>query len=145
MITVAAITRQELFLRALEPALAKKDISIAGIFSSYQNVSKTLRFISPDIILMDVNLDSYPFQHGFLEVTQLIKNNLPDSKIIAFASFYSDRSVEEVKQLGIEGYLYRTMPGIEEAMVDCVNRVMAGDHCYAGADVASSGHHDEVR
>ncbi|RYY62260.1 MAG: response regulator transcription factor [Chitinophagaceae bacterium] len=131
MITVAAITRQEGFLRALEPLLKKSEISVAGIFSSYQNVSKTLRFLSPDVILMDVNLDSYPFHYGFVDVTALLKKDLPGARIIAFANFFSESAVAEVKQLGIDGYLYRTMPDIDRCLVDCINHVVEGEPCYA--------------
>lgn len=131
MITVAAITRQEGFLHALEPLLEKNNISVVGIFSSYQNVSKTLRFLSPDVLLMDVNLDSYPFHYGFVDVTALIKKDLPDTRIIAFANFFSESSVAEVRQLGINGYLYRTMPGIDHCLVESINSVMQGEPYYA--------------
>ena len=131
MITVAAITRQEGFLHALEPLLEKNNISVVGIFSSYQNVSKTLRFLSPDVLLMDVNLDSYPFHYGFVDVTALIKKDLPDTRIIAFANFFSESSVAEVRQLGIDGYLYRTMPNIDRCLVESINNVMQGEAYYA--------------
>ena len=131
MTTVAAITRQESFLRALEPTLKQKQITVAGIFSSFQNVSKTLRFLTPDIILIDVNLDSYPFHYGFVEVTALIKKELPASKIIAFANFFSESAVAEVRQIGIDGYIYRTMPDVEHCLVECIETVMAGSNFYA--------------
>lgn len=140
MITVAAITRQEAFLLALEPLLKKNDISVTGIFSSYQNVSKTLRFVSPDILLIDMNLDSYPFHYGFIDVVALIRKNLPETKIIAFANFYSESSVAEVKQLGIDGYLYRTMPGIDVCLVECIRLALKGESYYAVGNAENLRH-----
>lgn len=74
----------------------------------------------PDIILMDVNM---PGTDGIL-ATQVIKRELPATKVIAL-TIYEDEEVVEMVRAGVSAYILKDVAGSE--LIDTIHRVMEGE------------------
>ncbi len=131
MIRVAAITKHEGFLKALEQFLQQHEITLLSVISSFGGVMNKLKLLAPHVVLLDVNLDSHPFNYGFIEVSKLIRSDLPGTRVVAFTNFYSASVVNEVKRLPLDGFIYRTMPNVENCLVECIRSTYNGSVFYA--------------
>lgn len=74
----------------------------------------------PDVVLMDVNM---PGTDGIV-ATQVIKRELPGTKVIAL-TIYEDEEVVEMVRAGVSAYVLKDVAGSE--LADTIHRVMAGE------------------
>lgn len=74
----------------------------------------------PDIILMDVNM---PGTNGVV-ATQVIKREIPSTRIIAL-TIYEDEEVVEMVRAGVSAYVLKDVAGSE--LIDTIHRVIDGE------------------
>jgi DNA-binding NarL/FixJ family response regulator len=79
-----------------------------------------LKDFSPDIVLLDINL---PDIHG-IELCKILRNTIPDLKILAISSFTQRSSIARMMENGAMGYILKNAS--EDEIIQAVKDVGAG-------------------
>ena len=104
MINVLLVEDHELYRMGLAMLLEKaENITLVAEASDGLDGIKKAREFSPDIILMDIGL---PNLDG-IEATSIIKEFLPDVKILIFTSRESEHDIFESFKAGADGYIMK--------------------------------------
>ena len=131
-IRVIIVDDHELFRLSLRTVIecSYHDIVIAGEAGSGIAFFDLLKTIAADIVLLDIAM---PGMNG-IEVARLLKTDYPDLKILAVSSENSASTVEEMLQIGIEGFVSKSncKPDI---LVEAIYSVMNGFE-YFGKDIS---------
>lgn len=132
MINVLLVDDHELVRTGIESLLNDVDgIAVVGVANSGEQALLLTEQMSPDVILMDVNMPGI----GGVEACRRILQGQPDIKIIALSG-YNDGSIPgQLLQLGAMGFISKSSP-LEE-MVDAIRKVMLGEP-YLCKDVAQN-------
>ena len=132
MISVLLVDDHELVRTGIEALLnATGDIAVVGIAKSGEEAVDAMASLSPDIVLMDVNMPGI----GGMEACRRILQDNPEVKIITL-SVNKDGSIpQQLFKLGVLGFISKDSP-VDE-MINAIRKVMAGDR-YLSADVANN-------
>jgi DNA-binding NarL/FixJ family response regulator len=82
------------------------------------------RLQHPDLVLMDVGM---PKVNGF-EATQIIKAELPTTKVLMVSAHFDPFLVSEVERVGADGYV--TELCTVQELVDAIRGVLRGESHY---------------
>jgi DNA-binding NarL/FixJ family response regulator len=93
-----------LFLQSLKVLLSTKGYEVAGTASNGLEALKQARLLSPQLILMDIEM---PGCDG-LAATRLIKVEMPQIKIVMLTVSASDEHLFEAVKSGASGYLLKS-------------------------------------
>lgn len=97
-----------------------EDFSVVNTFASFDEAKKDLPSISPDIILLDIEM---PGTNG-IQALPIIKKLLPKANIIILTVFDSAELIFDSLTLGAVGYL--TKDSNSEKIVNSIREVSAG-------------------
>lgn len=104
MIKVLIAEDQEIIRQSLEIMLSKKpDIQIVGSAENGRETIRLTRKLLPDVILMDIRM---PEMDG-VQCIKIIKEALPQIKIIVLTTFDDDEYVFNALKNGASGYLLK--------------------------------------
>ena len=116
--------------KGLEFCLAPyPNLVIAGEARDGAEALRKARELLPDIILMDIAM---PQLNG-LAVTELLREELPQIKVLILSTYSSAEYVLRIVQSGARGYLLKTAS--PEELVKAIETVNAGETAFS-ADVA---------
>lgn len=119
--------------RVGERAVITKDLPNATILGDYSSGEELLVHLNsgvlPDLVLLDIIM---PNMTG-IEVAGILKNDYPDVKIIMLSSEVETNTVQELLDIGINGYLSKM--AVNEDLVNAISAVMTGN-LYYGRDIA---------
>lgn len=107
--------------------LAQPDMSCAGAFASAEDALRELPGLSPDAVLMDINL---PGMSG-IHCTDRLKKAAPQISIVMLTTFDDSESVFESLKAGASGYVLKRASGAE--IVQAVRDVCVGGAPMSGA------------
>lgn len=93
-----------LFLQSLKVLLSTKGYEVVGTASNGMDALKQARLLSPDLILMDIEM---PGCDG-LAATRLIKAEMPQIKIAMLTVSATDENLFEAIKSGASGYLLKS-------------------------------------
>lgn len=79
------------------------EISVAGLASNGMEAFDLCRVCRPDIVIMDVRM---PVCNG-IEGTRLIKNHMPEVKVIMLTTFEDQDYITKAIKYGAEGYVLK--------------------------------------
>ncbi|OYV19083.1 MAG: response regulator [Methylococcaceae bacterium NSP1-1] len=132
MISVLLVDSHELVRTGIEALLnAAEDIAVVGVAKSGEEAVDAMATLSPDVVLMDVNMPGI----GGIEASRKILQDNPEAKIITL-SFNNDGPITpQLFKLGVLGFISKNSP-VDE-MINAIRKVMAGD-CYLSADVVNN-------
>jgi two-component system, NarL family, nitrate/nitrite response regulator NarL len=105
------------------------NLDIAGQASDGDEALRKARELLPDIILMDIEM---PEMNG-LAVTQLLREELPQIKVLILSMHSSADYVLRIVQSGARGYLLKAAS--PEQLVKAIEKVNDGETCFS-PDVA---------
>ena len=105
------------------------NMTIAGEASNGAEAVRKARELLPDIILMDIEM---PQMNGFA-VTELLREDLPQVKVLILSMYSSPEFVLRMVQSGARGCLLKAAS--PEEVVNAIKTV-AGGETFFGADVA---------
>lgn len=129
MINVLLVDDHELVRTGIESLLNAVDgIRVVGIAGCGEQALLAMEKLSPDVILMDVNMPGM----GGVEACRRILQSRPQIKIIALSGHTDGHVPSQLLQLGARGFLSKNSP-VDE-MVDAIQQVMLGE-AYLGKDV----------
>jgi len=121
-IRVLLVDDQTLFVEGLKMVLASKaeDIVLVGIaYNGREGLDLALRE-KPDVVLMDIRM---PVMDG-VESTRLIREQLPDTRVLILTTFDDDEYVIEALKLGAVGYILKDIPPAE--LISAIRAVHEG-------------------
>jgi two-component system, NarL family, invasion response regulator UvrY len=132
MISVLLVDSHELVRTGIEALLnATEDIAVVGVAKSGEEAVDAMATLSPDVVLMDVNMPGI----GGIEASRKILQDNPEAKIITL-SFNNDGPITpQLFNLGVLGFISKNSP-VDE-MINVIRKVVAGD-CYLSADVVNN-------
>ncbi len=131
MIKVLIADDQELIRESLKIVLdAREKLTVTEAVDNGQEVIRSIRRDKPDVVLMDIRM---PKMDG-VQCTKIIKENVPDIKIIILTTFDDDEYVYDALKYGASGYLLK---GVSmDGLVDAIETVYSG-RAMINPDVAA--------
>lgn len=121
MISVLLVDDHELVRTGIEALLnAVDDIFVMDVASCGEEALQITEQLSPDIILMDVNMPGM----GGMEACRRLLQRHPQVKIIALSAYNDGFIPEQLLKLGASGFISKNSP-VEE-MVNAIRNVMSG-------------------
>lgn len=102
---ILLVDDHQLFLEGLQNLLAANDIPVVGIAHNGYEALEMVQKLRPDVVLMDIQM---PICDG-LEATRLIKQAVPDTKIVMLTTSADDDDLFEAIKRGATGYLLKNL------------------------------------
>lgn len=99
---------------------ASSDLEIIGTALSGETALDDIRRLKPDVVLLDLGL---PRMSG-IDVTRVVKAEVPKVEILIFTIFDEEDKVLEAVQAGASGYLLKGTPA--DKMVEAIKEVAQG-------------------
>jgi DNA-binding NarL/FixJ family response regulator len=100
------------------------DLRIIDEAKDGQQTIELTRLQRPDLVLMDVRM---PTVNGF-EATQMIKEELPTTKVLIMSAYEDPLFVSEAVRAGADGYVLKLSP-VQE-LLDAIRGVLGGESHY---------------
>jgi DNA-binding NarL/FixJ family response regulator len=121
-IRVLLVDDQALFREGLETLLSvHKDIQVVGQASNGQEAVDVAAKIQPDVVLMDVRM---PILDG-VRATNLVRQALPDCRVIVLTTFDDDEYVFDALRAGAVGYLLKDVASAR--LVEAIRATARGE------------------
>lgn len=106
-------------------------IAVVGEAGDAPEASRNVRQLTPDVIVLDVNL---PSMDGG-ELARRLRRLVPRSKIIAFSMHSSEKYVIRMARCGVQGYVVKDQPTSE--LLAAIKQVFRGGQYFpAGMSAA---------
>ncbi|MBW8683226.1 response regulator transcription factor [Chitinophaga rhizophila] len=99
-------------------------ITVQGIASNGQVLIEMLHRHQPDLAILDINM---PVLNG-LEVTKVIRRDLPQVRTIILSSYNDPHLISLSLEYGADGYLMKTCNQYE--LLQGISLVMQGEKCF---------------
>ncbi|MFK5949676.1 MAG: response regulator [Methylococcales bacterium] len=132
MIKVLLVDDHELVRTGIEVLLnSQEDISVVGVSNCGERALDMLAKITPDVILMDVNMPGI----GGVEACRRVLQRYPDVKIIALSVLKDGPIPQQLLKLGALGFISKGS-AVEE-MITAIRTVYKGKR-YLCSEVASN-------
>ena len=104
--------------------LAEHGFDVRGTAGAADQAVRIARAVRPDVVLMDLNLDS----GSGVDATRAITAALPNTKVLVLSASGAHGDVLEAVKAGASGYLVKSASVAE--LVDAVLRTRAGDAVF---------------
>ena len=106
-IRVLLVDDQVLFVESLRTVLsADAGVTVVGVAHDGRDALTIALRERPDVVLMDVRM---PVMDG-VESTRLIREQLPETRVLILTTFDDDEYVIEALKLGAAGYILKDIP-----------------------------------
>jgi two-component system invasion response regulator UvrY len=120
-ITVLIADDNKLMWKTLSLLIAGTDgLQLAGIARNGEEAIELAKEISPDVLLMDINMSPV---NGFEASRKILKHN-PDARIIGLSLHKEPTYAKNMLKLGVKGYVTKTADHRE--IIDAILKVAAG-------------------
>ena len=130
MIRVLVVDDHDLVRMGISRMLADSaDIDVVGEAESGDTAIKMVKSLSPDVVLLDVNMPNI----GGIEATKRLVQLETDVKILAVSSLSAQPYPSMLLKAGVHGYITKGTP-LDE-MIRAIKKVYAGGR-YFSSDVA---------
>ena len=132
MIHVIIVDDHELYRLGIRAAIESRhpDIIVVGEAGSGSEFFDLLETTAADIVLLDILL---PEMSGTV-IARRLKEEYPEIKILAVSAENSSDTIQEMLEIGIEGFVSKLQGGAEN-IVEAVRTVMQGVE-YFGKDIS---------
>jgi DNA-binding NarL/FixJ family response regulator len=100
------------------------DLRIIDEAKDGQETIELCRLQCPDVVLMDVGM---PKMNGF-DTTQMIKEELPTTKVLIVSAYEDPLFVSDAVRAGADGYVRKLSP-VQE-LLDAIRGVLRGESRY---------------
>lgn len=130
MISVLVVDDHDLVRMGITRMLADSpDIEVIGEADNGEDAIRLAKSLSPDVVLLDVNMPTI----GGLEVTKRLIQNDKNSKILAVSSLSAQPYPSMLIKAGVSGYITKGTP-LDE-MIKAIKKIHQGGR-YFSAEVA---------
>jgi NarL family two-component system response regulator LiaR len=122
MISILLVDDHAILRDGLKNILSfEEDIQVIGEAISGEEALKLAADLSPDVIIMDINL---PGMNG-VETTAMIKADNPEARILVLTMYTHDEYLMSALKAGADGYLLKDAPS--EHVVDAIKAAYRGE------------------
>jgi len=129
-IRILSVDDHDLVRKGIAAILATEpDLELVAAANCGAEALQLFRYHRPDVTLMDLRL---PDMSGS-QVTEAIRREFPDARIIALTSFDGDQDIYRALEAGVRGYLLKEM--VHTEVVKAIRVVHAGKR-FIPAEVA---------
>jgi two-component system response regulator DevR len=97
------------------------DIQVVGEAENASTLFAIIDSLKPDVVLVDIRM---PGQGG-IEITQRLKRDSPDIKVIVLSTYDDDEYLFGALRAGAEGYLLKSAS--QEVLADSIRQVGRGE------------------
>jgi DNA-binding NarL/FixJ family response regulator len=104
-------------------------LEVVGEARDGNEAVKKAKELTPDIVLMDIDM---PHLNGFA-VTEMLRDQLPETKVILLSAYSGTQYVPRILQSGARGYLSKQASS--EEMLTAIEMIATGD-TYFGAEIS---------
>jgi DNA-binding NarL/FixJ family response regulator len=126
LIRVAVVDDHPFFRQGLRDVLNKEvDIEVIAECDDGQKALELLMNISPDVVLMDVNL---PGLNG-LQVTKKLKSRRPDINVIILTAYDDEEQIYHAIRIGASAYFAKDVDPVQ--LLDTIHTVAQGYYVIA--------------
>ena len=126
-IKILIVEDHEVVIKGIKALLEPYDeIEIIGYALDPEDAQKKMESLTPDIIIMDINL---PEMSG-IELTKIISEKYPDSKVIYYTSHVDERLITDGFEAGAFGYVPKDFS--MEELVEVIRMVNNGQKYMKG-------------
>jgi len=131
-IKVIIVDDHELFRLGIRTAIENRypDISVVGEASSGALFFGLLKITAVDVVLLDISL---PDMSG-IEIARRLKTEYPAVKILAFSADNSASTINQMLQIGIEGFISK-LKSNPDTLAEALRSVEQGVE-YFGSDIS---------
>ena len=120
-IKIVLVDDHILLLESLKNVLNKDpEIQVVHTISNPNSIIKDIKLLKPDIILMDIRLNSY----NGLELTKSITNCIPQISIIILSGYNYEEYIEAAYNAGASAYI--TKEKSNEELISTIKQVYIG-------------------
>ena len=109
---------------------AEPDIEVVGDLDSMQGIDDALNNLSPDVVLLDLELGDVQGVEALRQLRELA----PQIKVIVYTSHDEEDYIIQAAELGVDGYLLKGSP--KEEIVNAVRSVNEGRSAIESAVAA---------
>jgi DNA-binding NarL/FixJ family response regulator len=106
------------------------DFEVVAEASDGEEAVRLAQELRPDILLLDISM---PRLNG-VQVAQVLRQNLPETRIVILTGYGSDQYAQPLVRLGVSGYLSKTASFDE--LVQALRSVQVGQVCLRPSVVA---------
>jgi DNA-binding NarL/FixJ family response regulator len=103
---------------------SQTDLRLIDEAKDGQEAIELCRLQRPDLVLMDVRM---PTVNGF-EATQIIKEELPTTKVLIVSAYEDPLLTSEAVRAGADGYVLKLF--VVQELVDAIRGVLRGESHY---------------
>lgn len=131
MSKIIIVDDHPVFLIGLKTLLMQcEGLDVVATASDGEEALRKVAELKPDIVLLDVIM---PKKNG-IEVTEVIKQTMPDTRILILSNEHSFSSIKALMDKGIDGFVSKDAPGAE--LRDAIHSVLSGSGYY-GTDISN--------
>ncbi|WP_225307099.1 response regulator [Adhaeribacter soli] len=131
VINIALVDDHKIVRDGIKALLKDENINVIGEASNGAALIKLLEEITPDLIIMDMNM---PEQDGFLTMQKIREKN-PEQKVMVLSMHDNEKYVARMLQLGASGYALKNI-GKEELV--CGIRLIETGNKFICTDLSMS-------
>src|SRR5690606_36679344 len=100
------------------------EVAVVGLYKNGKEVYEALKTTAPDIAIVDINMPEINGQ----ELTQLIKKDYPQVKVIILAMYDDAGHIMELIEAGASGYLLKNVT--DKELIKAIKTVASGKNYY---------------
>lgn len=100
------------------------EIEVVGLASNGREAYELCAEHNPDVVLMDMRMPEFDGVYG----TKMIKENLPDTRVLILTTFDDDETVAEAMGSGADGYILKEMDNVK--IIQAVKAVSSGINVF---------------
>ena len=131
MSKIIIVDDHPVFLIGLKTLLMQcEGLDVVATASDGEEALRKVAELKPDIVLLDVIM---PKKNG-IEVTEVIKQTMPDTRILILSNEHSFSSIKALMDKGIDGFVSKDASGAE--LRDAIHSVLNGSGYY-GTDISN--------
>ena len=109
---------------------AEKDMEVVGEAEDGLEVLDRAREVLPDVIVMDITMPGL----GGLEATRIVKNAMPEVKVLILTIHESEECLYHALNIGADGYV---TTAVHESELILAIHALSGGKCYIDPSMAS--------
>ncbi len=116
------------------------DIDVVGLLSNGQEVIDQVEKLSPDVVLLDINMP----QMGGLSAAEIVLERRPETRILMLSMHDSSEYISTALSHGARGYILKDVP--TDSIKMAIDAVMAGEVYLctrASASIAPAQNRDD--
>lgn len=100
------------------------EIEVVGLASNGKEAYELCEEKTPDVVLMDMRMPEFDGVYG----TRMIKEKLPETRVLILTTFDDDETVAEAMESGADGYILKEMDNVK--IIQAVKAVSSGINVF---------------